>query len=482
MFNAGDQIGAYVVQRRLGVGGMGEVYLAQHRHIDRMAAIKVLLPDLSTKEDIVARFFTEARAASRIKHPGIVEIVDCDLESGRAYIVMEYLEGESLGDCLGRVWAFDVKSALGVTGQIASALAAAHAKGIVHRDLKPDNVFLASTPTAEAPIAVKVLDFGIAKLLADGSGTGRKTQTGSLLGTPLYMSPEQCRGADTLDHRTDIYSLGCILFEMIAGRAPFVRESPGEMIAAHLTEPPPDLHETEASIPEDLSGLVTRMLAKSPADRPQSMLDVVGEVERLAGAPAARFLTLIDAPQGFPPPAGDGEKAPPRVKTAKDVTQRPARAAPLAGGTKLLPQNPTTFSQTAAEIGVAANPSPRKRFSTWFLAVPAVAAAIGVAVFVARRPVAPGGEGAALPSPASERLARPAEVVPPQPSRVAPPEASPDPPAADRPTTSATKPTGDESSDKPVKISPDKANADRSSKRKSARHKKRESPFTFIPE
>ena len=186
----------------------------------RKAAIKFLLRDLSNSAELVGRFFAEARAASVIKHPGIVEVLDCDVHDGRAYIVMELLRGESLREYIERVRSVgrDEMGVLGVFRQIASALDAAHAQGIVHRDLKPDNIFLHVRRGALAqPSSIKVLDFGIAKLMGTRRGRHRRRRTGQLLGTPFYMSPEQCRGARQIDRRTDIYSLGCILYEVFCG-------------------------------------------------------------------------------------------------------------------------------------------------------------------------------------------------------------------------------------------------------------------------
>src|SRR3954468_10027689 len=186
----GETLGSYRIVSRLGAGGMGEVYLAEHTRIERRAAIKVLLPQLSSNQEVVERFFSEARATSSIRHRGIVEVLDCDVHpSGRAYIVMELLEGESLGGRLARDPDFgrDVDRVLAVTGAVADAVAAAHAKGIVHRDLKPDNVFLARDDAAPFGFPVKILDFGIAKLMggaAGGGGDGQgsmRTRTGSLL-------------------------------------------------------------------------------------------------------------------------------------------------------------------------------------------------------------------------------------------------------------------------------------------------------------
>ena len=372
MFAVGDKLGAYTIQRRIGAGGMGAVYLAEHLHIGRKAAIKVLLAELSSRPDIVARFFNEARATGLLKHPGIVEILDCDVHSsGRAYIVMEFLEGETLGASLERIGSFEEEptSAAAIAGQIAAALTAAHGKGIVHRDLKPDNIFLTSTPDEETPIRVKILDFGIAKLFGDGSAEGRKTRTGSLLGTPLYMSPEQCRGAGQIDHRSDIYSLGCIIFELLSGRPPFVREGHGELIIAHNSEPPPELASLVPSVAPALAGLVARMLAKDVAQRPQAMADVVRELEDLLGVPSSQFVRLVKVPEGFPV-HGAGEDLPePRQGDPLDTTGRalatvevpdpvtrpvspPPSALPRtvvrAGYTKILPESNTTLSQAAA--------------------------------------------------------------------------------------------------------------------------------------
>jgi tRNA A-37 threonylcarbamoyl transferase component Bud32 len=299
----GETLGAYKVISRLGAGGMGEVYLAQHTRIDRRAAIKVLLPELSSNQEVVDRFFSEARATSSIHHRGIVEVLDCDVHpSGRAYIVMELLEGDSLAGRLARDKTFgrDLNRVLAVTGAIADALGAAHAKGIVHRDLKPDNVFLANDPGAPFGFMVKILDFGIAKLMSgdpDGKVSAR-TRTGSLMGTPAYMSPEQCRGASRVDHRTDIYSLGCIVYEMLAGRLPFVYEGFGEIISAHMTEPPPAFAAIGADAPPVVEQWTRRLLAKSPAERPATMSDVVASLREMQ---AGAGLKLTTWPSGMAP-------------------------------------------------------------------------------------------------------------------------------------------------------------------------------------
>ena len=215
----GERVNNYEVRSIVGEGGMGAVYLAEHPFMGRKAAIKVLRPELAQDRGLVERFMNEARAANAIHHPNIIDIIDVGLlPSGVPYLMMEFLEGESLAKRIER-GRLTIAEAVDVATQTASALQAAHGKGIVHRDLKPDNLFLVPDDGRPFGARVKVLDFGIAKLRGELSGGGAKTQTGSVMGTPPYMSPEQCRGiTEEIDHRTDIYALGIILYEMLAGR------------------------------------------------------------------------------------------------------------------------------------------------------------------------------------------------------------------------------------------------------------------------
>jgi serine/threonine-protein kinase len=262
----GRTIGQYRVTGLIGQGGMGAVYAAEHALLGRPAAIKVLLPDLSQKQDIVMRFFNEARAATAIRHPGIVEIYDFGwTPEGAAFIVMEHLQGETLARRSERA-RFRWQAALSVARQIAGALAAAHAKGIVHRDLKPDNIFLVLDPEVPGGERIKLLDFGIAKLAGDTSSTGNMTQTGAVMGTPTYMAPEQCRGV-AVDHRADLYALGCIVFELCSGRPPFVGEGTGDVLAAHIHVPPPSLASLSVEVPRAVEELVQQLLAKAPSHR-----------------------------------------------------------------------------------------------------------------------------------------------------------------------------------------------------------------------
>ena len=217
----GASIGHYQIMSKLGEGGMGIVYLAQHALIGRKAAVKVLRAECSTNEENVARFFNEARSLAQIKHSGLVEVYDFGyLPDRTAYIVMELLEGESAGQRLDREGKMPHDAIVHVARQVCAAVSAAHAQKIIHRDLKPDNVFLMRDDVTGG-IRVKVVDFGIAKLTENNDYTF-KTKVGVMMGTPLYMSPEQCRGAKNIDLRADVYSLGCLLYEMVCGQPPFV--------------------------------------------------------------------------------------------------------------------------------------------------------------------------------------------------------------------------------------------------------------------
>jgi serine/threonine-protein kinase len=293
----GRTIGNYVVQQKIGEGGMGAVYLAEHPRIRRQVAIKVLLPQFSSNPAVVARFFNEARAANEIRNEHIIDIIDFGelADDGSSYIIMEWLDGRSLNSELQAAGRFPVPRAIHVARGIARALAAAHAHGIVHRDLKPDNIFLLRR--AEDPDFVKVLDFGIAKLTqqANGQEDFAKTQTGAILGTPAYMSPEQCRGL-TIDHRTDIYALGCILYHMLAGRLPFDAPALGELLLKHITEIPPSPRSMDPSIPPNVDLAVMKALEKDPNNRFQRVEEVLAA---LSGVETGAFPALSQSQPGM---------------------------------------------------------------------------------------------------------------------------------------------------------------------------------------
>ncbi len=271
--NLGSNIGQYRIVRKLGEGGMGVVFLGEHVLLGLRAAIKTLHPTGSLCPEVVERFFNEARATSAIADPGVIQVFDFGHHvDGTAYIVMELLEGHSLATRVAQRGPLDIHDVLRIGRQVASSLAVAHRCGIVHRDLKPDNIFLVRDEEAFGGERTKVLDFGICKI--EGSCDTHATQTGTMMGTPGYMSPEQCRGCGVVDHRADVYSLGCVLFHMITARDPFEAEDPGELVAAHLHEDPPAPSTYVIELPFEIDEIVLRCLAKSPKDRFQSMDEV----------------------------------------------------------------------------------------------------------------------------------------------------------------------------------------------------------------
>jgi tRNA A-37 threonylcarbamoyl transferase component Bud32 len=259
-------IGNYRLLRCLGAGGMGMVYEAIHNEIGKRVAVKILREERALEWRHVQRFINEARAASQIQHPGIIDVHDAGLFGRNWCLVMELLEGRDLGEILkDDARPFSESAALHVIRQVASALAAAHAKGIIHRDIKPGNIFLVRDPRGTSGARVKLLDFGIAKLIELGGA--ELTESGIIMGTPRYMSPEQCRGTDEVDQRSDLYSLGIVLFEMLCGCHPFPGRSSAGYIAAHLTEPVPPVQRFAPRVSASTAAIVADLLVKSPNAR-----------------------------------------------------------------------------------------------------------------------------------------------------------------------------------------------------------------------
>ena len=280
----GQQFGNYRAISLLGEGGMGAVYLAEHPAIGRRVAVKVLHKNYIRDENLLTRFLNEARAANAIRHPNIIEILDSGtIADGTPFLVMELLEGESLGTRIRRDGALPIQSAVEFCYQTASALGAAHKKGIVHRDLKPDNLFVVPDPHDPERERIKVLDFGIAKL-QQSANDSVKTRTGTLMGTPIYMSPEQCRGTKTVDHRSDIYSLGIIFFEMLCGQPPFVSEGFGELVNMHLNVAPPAPSTQNANVSPTIDAIVLKMLSKNPDERFADMGELMTALKASGGS------------------------------------------------------------------------------------------------------------------------------------------------------------------------------------------------------
>jgi eukaryotic-like serine/threonine-protein kinase len=280
---AGSAVGEYVIEQKLGEGGMGAVYGARHPVIGKRAAVKVLKRERSASVEGVARFVREAQAVNTIGHPNIVDVFGFGaLPDGRSFFVMEWLEGESLRDRLVRP--LPLGESLEVLESIAIALQAAHEAGVIHRDLKPDNVFLARVKGAPTP-RVKLLDFGLAKLQGESRDARiDQTRSGVVMGTPLYLSPEQAKGSTKLDAATDVYSLGAMAYELGSGTVPFTADSAVEIMAKHISEPPPSLHERAPNLPAGFVQLVEQMLEKDPRARP-AIADVVTRLAAMRADP-----------------------------------------------------------------------------------------------------------------------------------------------------------------------------------------------------
>jgi len=278
--------GRYLVTRKVGQGGMGAVYEATHTLIGKRVAVKVLLEKYAQREAIVARLKQEAQLASSVGNEHIIDITDFgSTEDGRTFVVMEFLEGESLAECLARETKLPEQRLLRIVSQAASALAAAHAKGIVHRDVKPENLFLLKRKEQDF---VKVVDFGISKSLRASSEEDeqpRLTQTGMVLGTPLYMSPEQARGDDELDQRVDIYALGVILYEASTGRVPFIGNNYLSVISQVLNETPKPPRELRPELSEEFESIVLRAMAKNPNERYASAQELLADITLLLDDP-----------------------------------------------------------------------------------------------------------------------------------------------------------------------------------------------------
>lgn len=274
LLTPGDRLGKYTVERLLGRGGMGEVYLVFDPASHTLYAAKVLQPEMTGDPAYLEKFLTEGRLACRIRHANVVGVIDAavDPATGLAYMVMEYIDGGSVEDLIRHGQRPDWEWSVAIALAVAEALTAAERAGIVHRDIKPDNIMLTSSG------GVKLADLGIARRNSDPENPDEKR-----FGTPAYISPEQCRRGETVDSRSDIYSLGATLFELLTGRPPYSGNTPLETVTAMLQTPVPDPRRFNPDLPASVSALVMRMLAKAPAERPRNARELIREFHRLPG-------------------------------------------------------------------------------------------------------------------------------------------------------------------------------------------------------
>lgn len=381
----GDKVGEYEVSGKLGQGAFGTVFQAVHPLIGKEVAIKVLARRFSVDPEMVSRFIAEARAVNQIRHRHIIDIFSFGkLDDGRQYYVMEYLDGEPLDVLLDREKQIPIGSALSILRAIAKALDAAHAKGIAHRDLKAENVFLGRDP--DGGVFPKLLDFGIAKLMGAEEVLKHKTRTGAPIGTPYYMSPEQCRGKD-VDHRTDIYAFGVLVYLMLTGVYPFDADDYMSILMKQITEEPSAPSTLNADLTPAIDDAVAWMMKKDPADRPPDLRTAMKALEQAASA------------------AGLASTPTQSWEVASSPSLKPYETQPV---------NTATPHPTGVAKGIATPtgelPTSRKSKLPMFAIGALAAAAIGVVVVFATR------KSADDTKPPSPPVVQPAPPAPPPPT------------------------------------------------------------------
>jgi serine/threonine-protein kinase len=381
----GDLVaGKYRIQRKLGEGGMGAVFEARHEVTGRRFAIKWLLPEMATHGEGIERFVREARFAGGLEHPNVVDVYDVCEEPGALFMVMEFLEGESLAERLARVARFGVADTLRIALPCMRGVARAHAAGIVHRDLKPANLFICEA-THELPERYKVLDFGISKIVSGpGDPVDSLTHSGSMMGTPFYMSPEQLRGRP-VDHRVDVYAFGVILYQMLSGQLPFTGATVGDLVMQVLTETPKPLGELAGDAPAALIRCVERAMARQPEQRFETILQLIAALEQSGGraATAQTSRALSQPPRSAAPAAAGGR--------ANAGYQTRAIASPSQSELPLTPLS--TESRPPPEPKPSAASKPRLLRPIWLAAIAsAILTSIGVIAYWLTPPAGPSAE------------------------------------------------------------------------------------------
>jgi serine/threonine-protein kinase len=412
----GKKINNYELRELVGDGAMGVVYLAEHPVLRRRVAVKLLKRQYLDSPSLVSRFVNEARAAAAIHHPNVIEVIDVGLVDAEIpYIMMEYLDGEPLSRRLTRD-RLGVGKAVDIAIQAARAVAASHALEIVHRDLKPENLFLVTDPNSPGGERVKVLDFGIAKLRPDWQGSdGPKTRTGVIFGTPAYMSPEQCRGLnDEVDAMTDVYALGCILYEMLCGHAPYISPGWGDVLMMHMSDPVPVPRAENPRVPASIDRIVVTALAKKKTDRFPSMRD-------MHRALAQARNEVHDTPA----PLVKTDPALPAVVLGLDGLD--ARTPGASGARPAVPARAPQDSIVAFE---AFPPAPRRRLQSMVIAgsmVVGIVLAITLGLRFSAKTVQPPAVVAPTPAAAAAQPAPPGPQAPAAAAKVAEPAEAAEP-------------------------------------------------------
>jgi tRNA A-37 threonylcarbamoyl transferase component Bud32 len=386
--------GAYRLVRLMGEGGMGAVYEAIQLRLNKRVAVKLMARELAQNQEALARFHREAEITSQLGHPHLVNVIDFGTaETGEPYLVMEYLEGEDLEHRLLAEGCLSIEAAVHITKQVASALGAAHARDIVHRDLKPANIFLVQVPGE--PDFVKVLDFGISKVKA---ARAKLTRATAVIGTPNYMSPEQAAGrVEETDHRADQWALACIVWEMLAGRTPFIADDVSPLFYQITTLDPPSLSKLVPELPAEVDGVLKRALAKTPADRFASMREFSRAFEEAGlGRPADLTPTPVNGSDPWAVRTGNGRRV--RLSASGRV---PGQGGILGGegGQRRGGNKVTTFSHTTGEM---TNPGFRRRVRPWYaIAIIAAVVLMAGAVILLRTGSPPPRPAPTLPAPAA---------------------------------------------------------------------------------
>ena len=339
-----ERLGPYLIEKRLGSGGMGTVYQALDERLDRAVAIKYIRAKSYDNDDMRQRFCREARAAAQLNHPAIVQIFDFVQEEDDDWIVMELVVGRSLSALLKEKRKLDLATGVPVLREVAYGLAEAHRHGVVHRDIKTENVMITTDGR------VKILDFGVARrIVADNPKDQALTVDGMIIGTPHAMSPEQANGSP-IDHRTDLFSLGSLAYEALTGTSPFKASNPIKTLYRICTYKPPLAHEVNDTIPEELARMIDRLLAKAPEERPQAAREVARFLDRLVGLDVSGYFALVLDDEAGVPTATRVDEA------STDRTEKlhgPAAPAPSAS------QGPASWQGSASSQGPAATPAGR---------------------------------------------------------------------------------------------------------------------------